>query len=73
MVGVLTIVTIMIENVGGTFFTQAGGLITMLLLGQIVAPFRNISTEEHKAALTGLYEQGCHRQELKVQPKENNK
>ena len=70
MVGVLTIVTIMIENVGGTFFTQAGGLITMLLLGQIVAPFRNISTEERKAALTGLYEQGCHRQELKVQPKE---
>ena len=57
MVGVLTVVYVMIENVGGTFFTQAGGMLCMLILGQITSRYRNISAEKRKAILSGGYEQ----------------
>ena len=57
MVGVLTIVYVMIENVGGTFFTQAGGMLCMLILGQIASPYRTITDDNRKAILAGGYEQ----------------
>lgn len=57
MVGVLTIVYVIIENVGGTFFTQSGGLLSMIILGQIASPYRTITDDNRKAILAGGYEQ----------------
>ncbi len=74
MVGVLIIVAIMIENVGGTFFTQSGGLLCMLILGQITGKYRTLPHDERKDILTGGYEQDCSPQSDNIQPIiENNK
>lgn len=54
-VGVLVIAYVMIENVGGTLFSQAGGLYLMLLLGVITGKYRNCDKDQRKAILQQDY------------------
>lgn len=55
IVGVLVIAYVMIENVGGTLFSQAGGLYLMLLLGVITGKYRNCDKAQRKAILQQEY------------------
>lgn len=55
IIGVLTIAYVLIENVGSTLFTQSGGLFTMLLLGQLIGKYRNVTPEQRKAILSNKY------------------
>ena len=53
--GVLMIAYIMIENVGSTFFSQSGGLYTMMLLGAIIGKYRHCNKEQRKLILQQDY------------------
>lgn len=51
VIGVLVIAYVMIENVGGTLFSQSGGLYLMMLLGTIIGKYRKTDKAERKAIL----------------------
>ncbi len=54
-VGVLVITYVLIENVGGTFFTQSGGLMSMIILGQITGKYRTTTKAEKETILNSDY------------------
>ncbi len=54
-VGVLVIIYVLIENVGGTFFTQSGGLLSMMILGQITGKYRLTTKEDKQEILNSDY------------------
>ena len=53
--GVLMIAYIMIENIGGTVFSQSGGLYSMMLLGAIIGKYRHCNKEQRKLILQQDY------------------
>lgn len=54
-IGLLVIVYVVIENVGSTFFSQSGGLYTMMLLGAIIGKYRHCNKEQRKLILQQDY------------------
>lgn len=54
-IGILVVVYVMIENVGSTFFSQSGGLYTMMLLGAIIGKYRHCNKEQRKLILQQDY------------------
>ena len=54
-IGLLVIVYVMIENVGSTFFSQSGGLYTMMLLGAIIGKYRHCTKEQRELILQQEY------------------
>ena len=54
-IGVLAIAYIMIENIGGTSFSQSGGLYSMMLLGAIIGKYRHCTKEQRKLILQQDY------------------
>lgn len=54
-IGLLVIAYVMIENVGSTFFSQSGGLYTMMLLGAIIGKYRHCNKEQRKLILQQDY------------------
>ena len=54
-IGVLAIAYIMIENIGGTSFSQSGGLYTMMLLGAIIGKYRHCTKEQRELILQQEY------------------
>ncbi len=54
-IGLLVIVYVVIENVGSTFFSQSGGLYTMMLLGAIIGKYRHCTKEQRELILQQEY------------------
>lgn len=54
-IGLLVIVYVVIENVGSTFFSQSGGLYTMMLLGAIIGKYRHCIKEQRELILQQEY------------------
>ena len=54
-IGLLVIVYVMVENVGSTFFSQSGGLYTMMLLGAIIGKYRHCTKEQRELILQQDY------------------
>ncbi|MGM9804673.1 MAG: hypothetical protein ACI308_10920 [Muribaculaceae bacterium] len=55
VVGVLVIAYVMIENIGNTHFSQAGGLYAMMMLGAIIGKYRNCTKEQRALILQQEY------------------
>lgn len=47
-IGLLVIAYVVIENVGSTFFSQSGGLYSMMMLGAIIGKYRHCNKEQRK-------------------------